>query len=244
METIQTARRQAGLQLAGGLLWFANLVWFFGQFAAQSAWRTPYSVAHNFVSDLGATNCGEFPPGSGSYVCSPLHAVMNTSFVLWGAVWLLGGVLFAFSARLARTGRVAHLLIALGGAGTIVIGFVPENVDFTVHALAALVQTFGVAAGLTILGIQGLRRHHVPTSVLTLLVALASVVGIVATAAAADGGTFAGLGLGVWERIALWPLPIWLAAAGVGQIWRLVVPADTSSTTAGSPTGQPARVRL
>lgn len=223
-------RRHPWTEIAAALLWFSSLLWFFAQFAAQSAWRTHYSLARNYVSDLGATACGHFPVGSTTYVCSPLHAVMNTSFVTWGAVWAIGGVLFAAGPALSRGAQTAYLLIALGGVGTATVGFVPENVDFTIHSLAALVQTFGVAAGLAILGVQALRRHAVATGVLTLLVALASIVGIVATALAMDAGSFLGVGLGIWERISLWPLPIWLAAAGIGHLWALTAARPQQGT--------------
>lgn len=221
--------RHPRTEILGALLWFASLMWFFAQFAAQSAWRTPYSLARNYVSDLGATACGHFPSGSAMYVCSPLHAVMNTSFVLWGVVWLLGGIVFATAPGLARAMRTAYVLIGVGGIGTAVVGFVPENVDFTLHSAAALVQTFSVAAGLAILGIRALRRRRIVVGGLTLLVALASVVGIVATALSMDSGAFLGIELGIWERISLWPLPIWLAAAGVAHLWALVTPSTTSA---------------
>ncbi|XVV10055.1 DUF998 domain-containing protein [Actinoplanes sp. CA-131856] len=212
---------QDRMRLGGGLLWFASLLWFFGQYAAQAAWRTPYSLTRNYVSDLGATTCGDFPAGSGRYVCSPLHAVMNTSFVLWGTVWLLGGLLFA-AADTRRSGRLSYGLIALGGLGTIVVGLVPENADFTVHSVAAAVQTFAVAAGLAVLGAHLLRTGHRAAGTLTVLVAFTSVAGIVATAAAESSGAFAGIGLGVWERGSLWPLPIWLAAAGTARLWSAI----------------------
>ncbi|MGN6408954.1 MAG: DUF998 domain-containing protein, partial [Curtobacterium sp.] len=166
--------RSPRVEIAAALLWFSSLSWFFAQFAAQTAWRTPYSLVHNYVSDLGATACGHFPVGSTNDVCSPLHAVMNASFVAWGAAWAVGGVLFAAGPALSRGARTAYLLIALGGVGTAVVGFVPENVDFTLHSLAALVQTFAVAAGLAILGVRALRGRAAATGVLTLLVALAS----------------------------------------------------------------------
>ena len=88
----------------------------------------------------------------------------------------------------------------------------------------------GVAAGLAILGVQALRRHAVATGGLTLLVALAAIVGIVATALAMDAGSFLGVGLGIWERISLWPLPIWLAAVGVGHLWALTAARPPQGT--------------
>lgn len=226
-----SSRRPAPTEIAGALLWFSSLLWFFAQFAVASAWRTPYSLVHNYVSDLGATTCGDFPVGSTMDVCSPLHSVMNTAFVLWGAVWLLGGLLFAAAPGTTRGVRTAYILIGLGGVGTAVVGLVPENVDFTVHSAAALLQTCATAGGLTVLAVHALRRHQRTAGWVTLAVAVASVVGIVATGASGGSGVFLGVDLGIWERIALWPLPIWLAAAGIGHLWRLAVTAPAVDGT-------------
>ncbi len=216
-----STRRPAPTEIAGALLWFSSLLWFFAQFAAASAWRTPYSLARNYVSDLGATACGHFPVGSTMEVCSPLHTVMNTSFVLWGAVWFVGGLLFAAAPGMTRAVRTAYVLIGLGGVGTAIVGFVPENVDFTIHSAAALLQTCAATAGLAILAVRALRHGHRTAGWLTMLVAVASVVGIVATGAAEGTGAFLSVDLGIWERISLWPLPIWLAAAGVVHLSRI-----------------------
>jgi hypothetical protein len=35
-----------------------TLLYFIGQLVAQAAWRTPYSLIDNRVSDLGNTECG------------------------------------------------------------------------------------------------------------------------------------------------------------------------------------------
>ncbi|MGN8048080.1 DUF998 domain-containing protein [Curtobacterium sp. 22159] len=231
-------------EITAALLWFLSLLWFLAQFAAQAAWRTPYSLAHNYVSDLGATACGHFPAGSAMYVCSPLHAVMNFSFVTWGAVWAIGSVLFAIGPSLRRSTRAAYLLVGLGGVGTALVGVVPENVNFTVHSLAAALQTFAMTAGLAILGVKALRQGRHTVGVLTLGVAFAAIVGIVATAFAEDSGAFIGVPLGIWERISLWPLPIWLAATGVGRLVALVTaatapaPLTTAVRVSVSPSGR------
>ena len=237
-------RRPVPTEIAGALLWFSSLLWFFAQFAAASAWRTPYSLARNYVSDLGATSCGHFPIGSTMEVCSPLHAVMNTSFVTWGAVWFVGGLLFAAAPSLSRAARTGYVLIGVGGIGTAVVGFVPENVDFTVHSGAALLQTCAAAAGLAVLAVRALRHGHRLAGWLTTLVAVASVVGIVATGAAEGTGAFLGVDLGIWERISLWPLPIWLATAGIAHLWRIAAnPQPTASPRTVSPLTQALRVQ-
>lgn len=231
----QNTRTRTAAQLAGGLLWFATLVWFFGQYAAQAAWTTPYSLAGNYVSDLGAVGCGNFPPGTASYVCSPQHGVFNTATVLTGAFWMVGGILLAVAARRRHPQGIAYLLVALGGLATMVIGFVPEDVNIVVHGVAAAVQNVGLAAGLVLLGRHSLRSGHRWAGGLSLLVAAAALVGLIATAVAAAGdGTFLGIGLGLWERAALWSIPVWLAVAGVERIWAMIAPAIHTRPTASS----------
>lgn len=68
--------------------WILTLLYFIGQAVAQGAWTTPYSLIDNRVSDLGNTACGRTL--ANTYICSPLHAVMNTTFVLTGVLILVG----------------------------------------------------------------------------------------------------------------------------------------------------------
>lgn len=224
MATHATVRTRVA-QLTASLLWFATLGWYFSQYAVAAAWTTPYSLVHNYVSDLGATTCGDFPVGSDSYVCSPLHSVMNLSFVLWGVAWALGAVLFAVSAASARMQRAAFLLIAAGGLGTIFIGIIPETVDFGIHSLAALVQTVALAVGLVLLSTRMFTRGQTWAAWLTIAVAGAAVLGIVATGIAEDSGELFGIGLGIWERISLWPIPVWMATFAIHSLWRINAPS-------------------
>jgi hypothetical protein len=65
--------------------WLLGLEELVGQAIAQAAWTTPYSLSQDYISDLGVTRCGTYRIlGETSYICSPLHDVMNVSFVLAG----------------------------------------------------------------------------------------------------------------------------------------------------------------
>ncbi len=78
--TTQSSARLAFL--VGGGAWILTTLYFVGQGIAQAAWRTSYSLIDNRVSDLGSTTCGTTV--ANTYICSPLHAVMNFTFVLTG----------------------------------------------------------------------------------------------------------------------------------------------------------------
>ena len=52
-------------------------------------WPRPYNISRNTISDLGNTACGTW---KGRYVCSPLHDLMNGSFIALGITMLLGAL--------------------------------------------------------------------------------------------------------------------------------------------------------
>ena len=59
----------------------------------------PYSRRTGCISDLGAVGCGIF---DGRDVCSPLHLLMNASFVVQGLGMLVGALLLELGAAVRR----------------------------------------------------------------------------------------------------------------------------------------------
>ena len=120
------------------------LQYFVAETAVIGAWAgpEPYSRRTGFISDLGAVSCGIF---DGRSVCSPLHWLMNASFVVQGLGMLLGALLLssallwvaarpACGCRPATPGAVpwcAAVAVAdpdrTAGAGTMIVGLVPED---------------------------------------------------------------------------------------------------------------------
>ncbi len=77
--------------VCGAACWVLTLTFFVGQAVTQFTLRTPYSLTTNEISDLGSTRCG--PLTVLTYhadVCSPLHGVMNGTFIAVGLLTLLG----------------------------------------------------------------------------------------------------------------------------------------------------------
>jgi hypothetical membrane protein len=197
--------------LVGGGAWILAAVYFVGQGIAQAAWRTPYSLIDNWVSDLGSTTCGATV--ADTYICSPLHAVMNSTFVLTG-VLILVGLFLTWSVwprrRLTTWGLV---LLGVAGAGTILIGLSPENVNVFVHLVGALnIPAGNVAMILLGLAIWRDRREMAWFSL------LAGVVGLLGMLAGPFLVILTGHGGGLAERIALYPLIIWLIVFGLSVI--------------------------
>jgi hypothetical membrane protein len=196
----------------GGVVWALSVQFFVAQAVVQSAWTTPFSLAHNYISDLGNTTCGLYPRGAGRYVCSPWHAGMNASFVLQGLIMAAGMMLVrtAFPAGMARL--AGSFLLVAAGLGNVAVGLFPEDVNIRGHELgAAVFFVFGNAAMIA-LGVALGRSRRRPALAFYSLVS--GVVGESSTwlfIAGHDGG----LGVGGMERVAAYALPVWLMVIGI-----------------------------
>ena len=75
----------------GGWAQLSVVQYFVAEAAVIEAWAgpEPYSRATGFISDLGAISCGIYEDRA---VCSPLHLLMNASFVVQGLALILGAV--------------------------------------------------------------------------------------------------------------------------------------------------------
>jgi len=198
-------------QLGGGALYVAApLVYGVAQLVTAAAWHPAYDWRTRYISDLGNTACGPFavPHGSPAFVCSPLHAFMNTSFVLSGTV-----LLWDFW---PHQGLVTAALGAwlVSGAGKMGIGVVPENVRFVVHTLFACNVPLG-SIGALLLSMAELGRSGI-LAASGLGAAGVSLVGTVLSAAAPRAGPalLFGFGAGGMERVASYPPMLWLVVAG------------------------------
>jgi hypothetical membrane protein len=228
-----TVRRPAappsrGRVMAGAVFWVLTLEWFAGQAIAQAAWTTPYSLSQDYISDLGVTRCGTYRIlGETSYICSPLHNVMNASFVLAGLFMAAGVVLLRGIWPRRPLATAGLVLITLAGVGKIGGGLAPGNTDMPVHDLATL-GILGGGIGAVLLGCALWRLT--PWQARGFLAAgVAGTVGVVLMAAAPTYH----LPAGAFERVASWPLVVWLAVLGLALI--------TSRTATGkSPRHRPA----
>lgn len=206
------ASSRGGRALAlGALAWALSLQFFLMQAAVQSAWTTPFSLKHNFISDLGNTVCAPYPPGSQQFVCSPWHAAMNASFILLGLLMTAGAVL---ARRAFPRGWMATLglgLVALAGPGLVLVGLFPENESIRPHFAGATLQFVSGNLGLIVLGAAlaraGGRRATAAATV------AAGFAGLVATVLFVEEA-YLGIGIGGMERVAVYPLPLWLTVAG------------------------------
>jgi hypothetical membrane protein len=173
-------------------------------------------LVSNTISDLGETSCGGYgsPP-----ICSPRWWLMDyVGFLLLGLVMVVGsGLLYhEFTDRVPRERRGAMFgfsLMALAGLGAILVGFFPENNNRTMHIIGAFL---GIAIGNVALFVLG-AVLTLPESMRRYMLIFSSL-SLAALVCFASHKSF-GIGAGMMERIAAYPITIWLITFGL-YIWR------------------------
>ncbi len=206
----------------GPTAWMLAMFFFVAQVAVAYDWQSknvktgriatdhPYNFFTNTISDLGET--AKFTYGN-PLIWSPYHVWMNISFILLGAVMIVGSPLiyqeFSEGDRYKiLIARIAFALQFLAGVGAVLVGTNPENVDYRVHILGAFFAIFVGTLGVFLLGFSlplpgRLRRFMLwcmPVSLVAgLLFALSA---------------YLGFGKGGMERIAAYPEVIWLISFG------------------------------
>lgn len=184
---------------------------FVAQVIVQAAWTTPFSLTDNYISDLGNTECANYPVGGAAYVCSPLYMVMNLSFFLQGVI-IIAGTLFGMPLLRRGVAKIVVVtLLLLTGLGMLGVSVFPENVNNDWHVYSAALQFITGNLTLIVVGLSdivpGLLRRHRAVSIVL------GVAGLAATALF-PFGYHLGLGIGGMERIAAYTFPVWLICAG------------------------------
>ncbi|SDS95571.1 DUF998 domain-containing protein [Microlunatus soli] len=196
---------------AGVICWIGTAVFFVGQAIAQAWVRAPYSMIDNYVSDLGAVDCGSVSVGIyRAQVCSPLHGFMNAGFVLTGVGIVLGTLLLRPLWPTGRWRTAATVLLVLGGVGKIIAGMSPEDLCPVAHLGGAVFSGPVATIGVLVLARAVGAEHRVLARIL-LGCGLVGVAGLLLSAAASQG---IGLGVGITERIAAYPTIIATTLAG------------------------------
>ncbi len=107
------------------------------------------------------------------------------------------------------------VLLALAGPGEILVGLFPENVNITPHTIGAAAHFVSGNLGILVLGIAiAATRRQIRLAVYSIILGS---VGLLATALFVSGN-YLGTGIGGMERIAAYPLPLWLIVAGISLL--------------------------
>ena len=183
-----------------------SIQYYLVQIIVARAWNSPYSWVNNQISDLGNTSCGIY---SGRYVCSPLHWLMNASFITLGITMIVGSVLIYHEFRNSRGKAAGFGLMEIAGAGTLLVGLFPENVNAIVHTVgAASVFLVGnlslILLGLSLKMPRALKIYTGLSGAIALLALLVTEI-----------HWHVLIGAGGIERVVAFPQSIWLIVFGI-----------------------------
>ena len=192
--------------LIGPVVWVLSIQYFIVQLVVAIDYIPSYSPQLNTISDLGNTVCGTY---SSRLVCSPLHNLMNTSFVLLGVTMMSGALLIYQEFRESRGSLLGFLCMAIAGIGTILVGLFPENTISALHVVGAALPFLIGNIGIVILGSYlSLPRFLRYYSILSGCIALIAL-GFFFT------NHYGSLGIGGVERIVAYPQTVWLIVFGI-----------------------------
>lgn len=192
--------------LVGPSFWILSLQYLITQLVAARAWKLPFSLRFNTISDLGNTACG---PYGGRLVCSPLHDWMNASFIVLGVSMIIGSSLIYHEFRRIRPSGLGFSFMALAGFGTVLVGLFPENTIGWLHIVGAGLPFLIGNIGMVMLGY----RLDLPSK-LSWFLAFLGVLGLSGLFLLLSG-IYLGLGIGGMERVAAYPQTIWLITFGI-----------------------------
>ena len=153
-----------------------------------------YSVANNYVSDLGAvcrSTCASVPSAY----------LFDISIVILGLLIIVG----AYFLQRAYHWRPASVLLFIAGIGAIGVGLFPETTGIWHHIFSLIVFLF---AGLSALVTA--RYQKKPMFYFSIILGLATLAALFLYV----GSIYAGLGAGGMERMIVYPVLLWSIGFG------------------------------
>ncbi|UGT63835.1 DUF998 domain-containing protein [Nocardia asteroides] len=188
--------------LAAGLAWSLVCTYLLAEIVSATAWQMPYSFRHDTISDLGVTTCTP-------HACSPLHLIMNATFVALGMVTIAGAIGFRdYIPRGPRQWSIVALAVVIG-TSTAATGVFPSNDGIVVHALAVLPAMVSRHIVLALLAIWLWKKRRLAA----VWSAFCASVGITGTVL-----MVVGLEIGISERLVFYPLPTWMVVIGAAIV--------------------------
>lgn len=175
------------------------------EFVVSLAFRPKYNWVTNTISELGVGGCtDEFDPRKGVEACSPLAGVMNGAMVFSGICLLILALLLRRSRGFAR---VAGILWALAGAGSIATGFISLDTAPVLHQLVSMPLFFGGPLAILVGAFQFTGRARIVGATLGLVTLTLGVI-------FSTSDWVYGFG-GIVERLVIWPALAWVVFLAV-----------------------------
>ncbi|MEU8778052.1 hypothetical protein [Streptomyces sp. NPDC048606] len=208
--TPPTPHRRHVAARVGGLVWSTSAVQTAVVSAVASARVHSLDLARDMVSTLGAADCGTV---RGRWTCSPMSTTVNLSWALAGLGVGAGALLVRPLLRAGRRRSLAVALMLPAAAGTVLVAANPYDVRPVPHYAGAFVALLCGNLAVAVMG-----------SLLSDTGALPRWWGRCGRAVGCLGltaGACFGVGLkahafqGGFERIAIWPLVLWVLASGL-----------------------------
>lgn len=196
--------------LAGAFSLICVLQYFVAEVIAAAAWHGPrYSWMQDYISELGATDCGPD-------LCSPNHLAVEIS-VIAHACLVVVAMLCLSELFLSRRSRVAiRWLVCLHATGNLIMARYPLSNQGAndVHYLGA---ALAIIAGILLVATAGIvqyreQNRHV-YAVFSLVCSSVAVAGLVLVRWNATEDL--GMPSGLLERMSVDPLVLWYAVTGV-----------------------------
>ncbi|MBK3567716.1 DUF998 domain-containing protein [Streptomyces sp. MBT62] len=204
--------RKNRLPLAAAVLLLDAVQWVVSEAVAAAAWTSPpYSYATNYISDLGVPECGTHYQGR--TICSPDHALMNTSFIAQGVLFATGAILLALALLTGRARRVVIALAAAHAVGFILVGLFHGSPDGPGYSLALHVGGAAVAilcANTVVILAGSLRSLQLPYAYRVFSITVGAL-GLLSEAFVGASTSTAG----IFERGGVYSWLLWSAVTGV-----------------------------
>ncbi|RYX79490.1 DUF998 domain-containing protein [bacterium] len=200
----------------GGFAGILGIQYFIAEFIAANAWATPYNWSRNYISDLGVPEC----LNSGQLdriVCSPLHDVMNTGFMLQAII--VAVVTICLIHILSKPWRYPIAIIAaVYCIGLLLVGLFPGSVAENLGGDSTRMMMHGIGALMAILGgnilvittALSVRTKFPDYAIISLLLGIVGLTASLSFAAQID----LGFGIGTLERVAVDPIVVWTMLTG------------------------------
>jgi hypothetical membrane protein len=192
--------------LIGPTIWMLSIQYFIIQFVVARDWSVPYSLTRNTISDLGNTACGTY---GNKYVCSPLHSLMNMSFILLGITMASGSLFIYQEFKKSSWSLAGFSFMAIGGIGSIMVGLFPENTVSSLHIIGAGLPFLIGNVAIVLLGYK-----LVIPATLRIYTLISGGIPLIALVFLVSHHYF-GLGPGGMERLTAYPQTVWLIVFGL-----------------------------